>query len=513
MKSLIDKQKQTRQKNKNGRLYCCFVDFKKAFDTVPRAVLWQVLERLGIQGPILDCIKSMYAQDSAAVRSPAGISEIFECLMGVKQGCPLSATLFGLYVDGLEQHLKDTVGHDAPSLSGILIPLLLYADDLILMSTSEAGLQKQLDALQQFCDQRQLSVNLTKTKIVTFGTWAQCRDFVFKGDVVERVKSYKYLGFEFHATKGLAFGVSKLVSAANKALHSMRRTCAAMYITDPAMQCQLFDTLVLPILSYASGVWGVDEKAGAAAEQLHRQFLKRMLGLRDSIADVIVLAECGRFPLQFHYWQQILRYHNRANKMSDTRLVRCAFLDDMQHTSRTYWSHKVQHWLQKQDGSPSIQQDLNIKDIIDNAKAVYASSWHQVELNSVARYHVLQPEYEPAFHLSIVRSFKSRRLISRFRCGCHGLHVDTGRLLPKLQQLPREQRHCHVCHNGVVEDEHHFLFDCPAYCSIRTRSNALFWGPAPSVSTFFALHDPRDVARFLRECFEHRNLCLSTQGT
>ncbi len=88
-----------------------------------------------------------------------------------------------------------------------------------------------------------------------------------------------------------------------------------------------------------------------------------MLGLRDSIADVIVLAECGHFPLQFHYWQQILRYHNRANKMSDTRLVRCAFLDDMQHMSRTYWSHKVQHWLQKQDGSPSIQQDLNIKDI------------------------------------------------------------------------------------------------------------------------------------------------------
>ena len=46
----------------------------------------------------------------------------------------------------------------------------------------------------------------------------------------------------------------------------------------------------------------------------------------------------------------------------------------------------------KQDGSPSIQQDLNIKDIIDNAKAVYASSRHQGELNSVARYHVLQPE-------------------------------------------------------------------------------------------------------------------------
>ena len=109
LKSLIDKQKQT-----HGKLYCCFVEFKKAFDTVPRGLLWQVLETLGIRGPILDCINSLYSHDSAAVRNQEGISDIFDCLMGVKQGCPLSATLFGLFVDGLEQPLMDTLGHDAP---------------------------------------------------------------------------------------------------------------------------------------------------------------------------------------------------------------------------------------------------------------------------------------------------------------------------------------------------------------------------------------------------------------
>ena len=97
LKSLIDKQKQT-----HGKLYCCFVDFKKAFDMVPRGLLWQVLETVGIRGPILDCINSLYSHDSAAVRTQEGISDIFDCLMGVKQGCPLSATLFGLFVDGLE---------------------------------------------------------------------------------------------------------------------------------------------------------------------------------------------------------------------------------------------------------------------------------------------------------------------------------------------------------------------------------------------------------------------------
>ena len=80
MKSLIDKQKQM-----HGNLYCCFVDFKKAFDTVPRGLLWQVLEAVGICRPILDCIKSLYSHDSAAVRTQEGISVIFDCLMEVKQ--------------------------------------------------------------------------------------------------------------------------------------------------------------------------------------------------------------------------------------------------------------------------------------------------------------------------------------------------------------------------------------------------------------------------------------------
>ncbi len=110
----------------------------------------------------------MYAHDSAAVRTSEGLSEIFRCLMGVKQGCPLSPALFGLYVDGLEKHLLETADIDAPDLCGILAPLLLYADDLILMSTSPEGLQRQLDALASFCEQRQLTVNLSKTKVLIF---------------------------------------------------------------------------------------------------------------------------------------------------------------------------------------------------------------------------------------------------------------------------------------------------------------------------------------------------------
>ena len=174
LRSLTDKQRQTRQKGKASKSYCCFVDFRKALDTGPRAVLWQVLEKLGVCGRFLDVIKSLYACDSAAVRSSQGISAIFTCLTGVKQGCPLSPTLFGLYVDGLEQHLLETADIDAPTLMVVMVPLLLYANDLILMSESRAGLQKELDALASFYEQRQLTDSHSKTKVVVFE--AQCSD-------------------------------------------------------------------------------------------------------------------------------------------------------------------------------------------------------------------------------------------------------------------------------------------------------------------------------------------------
>ena len=89
--------------------------------------------------------------------------------MGVKQGCPLSPTLFGLYLDDLEQVFR--VHHDLldlPSLPVQRFPVLLYADDLALVATSPEGLQAQLDLLHAYAAKWKLTVNIDKRKAVVF---------------------------------------------------------------------------------------------------------------------------------------------------------------------------------------------------------------------------------------------------------------------------------------------------------------------------------------------------------
>ena len=74
--------------------------------------------------------------------------------MGVKQGCPLSPTLFGLCIDKLEEVVNRVAreeGLDAPKLMQQVILLLLYADDVVIFSYDVDGMQRLLGALKAFC--------------------------------------------------------------------------------------------------------------------------------------------------------------------------------------------------------------------------------------------------------------------------------------------------------------------------------------------------------------------------
>lgn len=84
---------------------------------------------------------------------------LIHCTIGVKEGCPLSPTLFGLYIGEISDYV-DREGCRGASLAGTWIPLLLYADDIVLISDSPQGLQQHVDALHAYVEDREWSVNL-----------------------------------------------------------------------------------------------------------------------------------------------------------------------------------------------------------------------------------------------------------------------------------------------------------------------------------------------------------------
>ena len=110
--------------------------------------------------------------------------------LGVNQGGNASPTLFRTYLTDFGDYLEKYVGI---CISETIMAHLLWADDLVLISDSESGLQKQLDGLSKFCLKNLMIVNELKTKVLVFGSQTKV-NIDFNGKTIEQVERYKYLG-------------------------------------------------------------------------------------------------------------------------------------------------------------------------------------------------------------------------------------------------------------------------------------------------------------------------------
>ena len=128
------------------KIFSWFVDFKKAFDTIPRDILFQKLLRYGITGKFFNTLKTLYANDNCCVKVGMNITDIFQANQGVKQGFSFLSYLIIFLSDMVDRF---NVGKCKPLEIGNSgkLECLLWADDLVLLSTSEDGLESMLSEL------------------------------------------------------------------------------------------------------------------------------------------------------------------------------------------------------------------------------------------------------------------------------------------------------------------------------------------------------------------------------
>lgn len=151
------------------KFYYFFMDFCKDFDTVPWVSLFQRLRDIRISEILLISIMRLYESVTSRFRMPEGFSVPIVSIIGVKQGFPLSPTLFGIYIDELETFLRDSsLPAGSCYLHQDLISILLLKNDVILLASSSESLQRLLDGLTSFCELRELLVNLSKTSHLHF---------------------------------------------------------------------------------------------------------------------------------------------------------------------------------------------------------------------------------------------------------------------------------------------------------------------------------------------------------
>jgi hypothetical protein len=93
-----------------------------------------------------------------------------------------------------------------------------------------------------------------KIKVMVFNSVDPCQEFVFEGDIIERVQTFKYLGILLETTPNLDNAVKHLAAANRRSLFALNRCCAELHIMDVKLRCDLFNTLVHSTVSYACEV-------------------------------------------------------------------------------------------------------------------------------------------------------------------------------------------------------------------------------------------------------------------
>jgi len=497
---------------KDRKLYVAFVDYKCCFDSVSREGLFNILNKIGIDGKLLQAIKSVYGNVLARVRNNNKLSDLFECPIGLKQGCLCSPSLFLIFINELSIALNRDGIHGIQLLPGIeVIFHLLFADDALLISDTITGLQNQLNVMNKQSKRLDLDVNLDKTKVVVFrkgGFLSRFEKWTYNGIPLQVVNSYKYLGLDF--TTRLSFNnlTGAFVSKAKKAIHEIMSSLKSIDCYNLDVFTKLFDSKVKPILLYGSELWGCSPFV--EIEKVHLFALKRFLNVSLHCSNNMVYAETGRYPMHICSQIRAVKYWLKLIKLPNTKIVNNAYMAllNLDASGRTNWVTDIRQilfsngygyaWLFQSVGCEKIFLHNLRQTLIDSFKA----GWHgKITISEKYQFYssfksvigkelyLCQPFLPKCF----------RDILIKFRLGV--TQINSHRFKFDINQ---DRLYCPFCH-VLKETEIHVLFQCPAYSDLR-----MSYLPVCTLQDLFTKQEfSFSLARFLFYVFKLRDSLLT----
>ena len=263
-------------------LFCIFIDFQKAFDSVSRAALASVLRAYHVPQRLVSAIMALYECTQAAVVTPDGLSNPFSTTSGVLQGDTLAPFLFVILLDwvlrvalpseedGFLLRRRTSSRHPEKRLS-----VLGYADDLALLSSSEDGAQRMFNSLVATAAKVGLHINTKKTMLLTVPAdlpasisycgagdgqpvqLPRCARFCYLGGLVPSIKE------DLQRRRGLAWA----------AFRSIRVVLQCATLPD-RLRARLFQAVIETVLLYNAETWTITDSLEKRIDAAHSALLR-----------------------------------------------------------------------------------------------------------------------------------------------------------------------------------------------------------------------------------------------
>ena len=487
------------------RVYAAFIDFSSFFDTLRPKVLLRYLNSKGVQKSLLRMLGGMFDSLQASVRMHGSIGHPFPIKVGFRQGSAISPKLASLFLEQITDRMTQESGGGV--LLNTTIPLLFFADDLVLFDESDEGLQSKLDIVSSECRKIGININPSKTNVIVFqkGKAKVNSTFSVDGTPVETVSGAKYLGVTM--TSNMQFSEHiKLTST--KSWKSFAPLMSFQYRYPTLQFSRFYDLylkLVVPVYSYGVEACGWDsiEKYN----DIQAKHLRAYLGIRESTSCDAVLWALGILPIGYELCKKLYRFWLQVQSFGFYRFEKAALIEStvLSREGKSSWFSSLELFASQigYNISPPLSH-WTYADIKTNMVPFLecARSYFVLKMEGklkVSKYTFLL-EVFPQFSTRSYADYSTlfdRRTISRFLLSNHHLEIETGR----WKKLDSRIRCCVYCYDNsqwVIGDEKHVLCRCPKFG--RERSICITSLQCRDSSVACAINDsfPLNVSLYTR---------------
>ena len=439
----------------------------------------------------------MYSKTNLSIKLGDKLTKTFPSTIGVRQGDNLSPTLFNLYINDLQQHLKNEENTDPVTIGTFTLNALLYADDVILLSTSSKGLQNCIRTLKEFSDTWKLEVNLDKTKTLIFNNKNQQNNekFWYGNKEIQQTSKYTYLGIELDTTGTFTEAIKSLHAKALKALYKLQQITENNY--NIKTNLYIFDHTIKPILLYGSEVWGahlvktknlsnkskiIKDLEDNIINQLELKYCRGLLKVKRNTATTGVRGELGRHPIGISALSNSMKYLKTLEQKPNDTLVKQALIEQSNpnHKQNSWYNHvkeleKTFHIQPPRINPTKAHIKSYYKVIKGTLQSEYENLWlnrlHATQSitkgkggNKLRTYAQIKQNFTLEPYLMEVDNPLHRKALTQLRLSSHNLNIES------MRHTTRDpnQRLCNLCNRNEIENEEHFLLTCPMYETYRT---------------------------------------------
>lgn len=454
-------------KKRRGKVYAFFVDLKAAFDKVNREILFGKLQRIGITGRMYKMIRAIYENTTNTVKTNNGNTECFRTFKGVRQGCPLSPTLFNIYINDMEEEWEaNKIG--GAVIGNLKVYCLKFADDVAILAEDLTEFQQMIKALEKYNRRNKLELNVKKSKIMIFrkgGRIARAEKFIYAKEEIEIVNKFKYLGYWFTAKNSTTEHIKRQAEKVQKVTNITWGIMKRARIRSLKRKMYLFDTLIKSVILYGSEVWGWRERQ--KIEIIQGRYTKMALGISKNTPDYIWRMETGRPKMNLQTLQILCRYTAQIYEMEDYRWPRkclMAILRSVENNNPMRWGAEMRETF-KETGSVEILRLLrergnkeNIEKGIEDmlrkkSDQEIQTNWRKIDKSSFCQhYKTIKEGIEEEKYLSDEKTTEWEKIQwARMRCG--NLERFGKKGMPKW--------HCRACQNEDEEESFKHIWNCP----------------------------------------------------